>query len=250
MSVSLMPKRSSSSTGNAPGASHIELELVCGFDSLDHAMAIKTKKKNLRSLRPNRHLRRRTFGCQSHRSPRQTRGQKAGNKKKSASKSSAASSALPAPPTESALNSLSQYPPLSSADTSKMLHVPASFADVARQVIAIWQSLGGQLSFPGLSLDVLIEALATFDAVAPIAAQIEPFYQRATSTRIKASADAAGMMFTLARAVKGVGDTGMAQRFAVLLDWIAKNHPGNKTPRKKPAKTGEANRGGDRKCPN
>jgi hypothetical protein len=159
-------------------------------------------------------------------------------KKKPAPKPATVSIALPDPPSQATLNSLSQYPAQSADDIAHLLRPPADFTEAAQQVLAVWQPIASQFNVPGLTVDMLVQALATYNEVAPIEQAIEPFYQRARTTRLKAGSDALNVLYTLARAVKGVGDTGLMQRFSVLFAWIAKHHaPKNPAKKKTTTKT-------------
>jgi hypothetical protein len=136
-------------------------------------------------------------------------------------------------PTEAEMELLQKYPVLSSANAVHFLRAPAGFRDVAVATLAEWQGLDTQFQAPGLTPDALSQAVATHDALAPIEQKLEPFYNRAYYNRLQADSDAMSLMFALARAIKGLGNTQLKERFHTLFDWISATHAHKATPTKK-----------------
>jgi hypothetical protein len=141
------------------------------------------------------------------------------------------------PPTEAQMESLQGYPELTAADVAHYLKANEGYQVVAQETLGEWQDLGSQFAVPGLSPETLAQALATRAALSPIERALEPYYQRAYYNRLKADSDAIGVLFALARAIKGTGNSALAKRFAPLITWIAATHtPRKPAPKKKPVK--------------
>jgi hypothetical protein len=159
-------------------------------------------------------------------------------KKKSAKKKPApppttgAGGALP-PPSQDEMNSILKYPMIPPSEVVHFHHVDGQFELIAQQTLASWKALGTGITLPGLSIDTLSQALATFEAVAPIEQKILPYYERARVTRMKAQSDATGVLYALARAIKSAGAADLAQTFAALIGWIAATHSPKKPRAKK-----------------
>jgi hypothetical protein len=134
----------------------------------------------------------------------------------------------PAAPTPEELHALLAYPVHTTDETRHYRTAPEGFGDVADKTVAAWTEIASQLAMPGLSLQVLTDAIAAREELLPIEAKLEPYYRRAYDNRREADSDGVGMLLKLARTVKGAGDPALTSRFQFLIDWIAAHHAGPK----------------------
>ena len=153
------------------------------------------------------------------------------------------SDAAPNPPTAGELATLLGYPVHSSEETRHYRTAPEGFEQVARTTLANWAEIRADLKIPGVSPDALQHAVDTRAALLPIETKLAPYYQRAYDNRREADSDGVGVLYKLARAVKGSGDPALKTRFAPLLAWIASHHAGPHSPKGGAEPTGSSSGG-------
>jgi hypothetical protein len=159
---------------------------------------------------------------------------KEGKTPKRAAAASAPTDGAPTLPTEAELESLEKYPDIATADITHFHKANEGYQVVAQVTLTECQELGSQLAVPGLSLDVLVQALATRAALAPIERKLKPYYERAYYNRLKADSDAIGVLYMIARFVKSSRNPSLTKRLQTLMDWVAATHAHKKPPAKKP----------------